>query len=69
MNCGASFTTSRWTLPVAKKELRQPMPRTQLILLGRFPLPDKIAQSFGVFIRTSHRGEISGTVTSGSQLK
>jgi hypothetical protein len=39
------------------------MPRAQLILLGRLPLPDKIAQRLGVFIGNPHRGQISGTVT------
>src|SRR5665213_1632835 len=39
------------------------MPRAQLILLGRLPLPDKITQRLGVFIRNPHRSQISGTVT------
>ena len=41
------------------------MPRTQLILLGRLPLPDKIAQRLGVFIGNPHRSQISGPVTAG----
>ena len=39
------------------------MPRAQLILLGRLPLPDKIAQRLGVFIGNPHCSQISGTVT------
>ena len=38
------------------------MPRPQLILLGRLPLPDKIAQRLGIFIGNPHCGQISGPV-------
>jgi hypothetical protein len=36
---------------------------SELILLGRLALPDKIAQRFGVFIRYPHRSQIIRTVT------
>ena len=39
------------------------MPRPQLILLSRLPLPDKIAQCLGVFIRNPHCCQIAGPVT------
>jgi hypothetical protein len=39
------------------------MPRTQLVLLGCFPLPDKITQRLGVFIGNPHCRQISGTMT------
>ena len=39
------------------------MPRTKLILLGRLPLPHKITQRLGGFIRNPHRSQISVTVT------
>ena len=55
--------SQRRTLSRAEKELGQPMPRTQLILLGCLPLPHKIAQCLGVFIRNPHCRQISGTMT------
>jgi hypothetical protein len=39
------------------------MPRPQLILLGRIPLPDTIAQRLGIFIGDPHCGQITGPVT------
>src|ERR1700756_5333671 len=41
------------------------MPCTQLILLGRLSLPDKVAQGFGVFIGNPNGSQISGTVAAG----
>ena len=55
--------SQRWTPARTQQELGQPMPRAQLILLGRLPLPDKIAQCFGIFIRNPHRSQITGAVT------
>src|SRR6516164_7679757 len=38
------------------------MPCTQLILLGRLSLSDKVAQGFGIFIGNPNCSQISGTV-------
>jgi hypothetical protein len=37
------------------------MPCTQLILLGRLSLPNKVAQGFAIFIGNPHGSQISGT--------
>jgi hypothetical protein len=43
--------SQRCTPARAQQEIGQPVPGAQLILLGRLPLTDKIAQCVGIFIR------------------
>ena len=50
-------------MPRAQQELGQPMPRPELILLGCFPLADKITHRLGSLIGNPNRSQISVPVT------
>ena len=55
--------------PVSQQKLAQPMPRLQLIFLGRFARPHQIAQGLMGRIRHPHRRQFAGTVAARQLLR